>query len=80
MHERQGVKSADIVIGGIGLNGHKPDDLQHFRNQENELRADHHAPALLVGNAIPKHEASHPDHKRDHRELPKVDERYGEVF
>jgi hypothetical protein len=62
------------MIIRIWLNDHEPEDLQNFGYQKNELRADHHTPALRTGHPITVHKTSDPDHKCDNCKLPEVDE------
>ncbi len=70
MHERQRVKTANVVIVWIGDHEHKPQNFDYFRNKKNEFCTNYYTPALHIGNAIAKHETAYPDHKRDNRKLP----------
>jgi len=75
MDQRQGIKTADVIVRGICFNHHKPYDFQDFGDKENEFGADHNTPALRVRHAIAKHETADPDDKRYYRKFPQVDQR-----
>lgn len=60
------------MVSRVGLNRHKPYDLDDFRNEEDEFGSDNHAPALAVGYAVSVHKTANPDHKSDYREFPEV--------
>lgn len=70
MHERKWVEAADLVVIGVGLDGHEPQDLHDLGDQKNELGSDDDSPALGVRNAVSVHETPHPDDEGDDREFP----------
>ena len=62
--------------GGVSVDKEEPPDLEQFRNQEDKLSADDHAPALDIGYPVAKQETADPDNESDNRKLPQVHERY----
>lgn len=60
--------------GRISFHDHEPHYLKYFRYQKNKLGGDNYSPALGVGDAIAKHEATNPDDKGDDGEFPQIHE------
>lgn len=76
----QWIEVEDGVIIGVSINKHKPNDLNEFWDNENELRNKHNGPAIAVGDLVTKHEAPHPNNKRNDGEFPQINQGNGEVL
>lgn len=68
------------MVVRIGLDCHEPNNLQDFGNQKDKFRSDNYTPALAIGYPVSKHETPDPDNESDHRKLPEVNKRNGEVL
>ncbi len=58
------------MVVWVGLNRHKPNNLEDFRDQENKFRSYYHTPALRIGYPVAIHKTAHPYDKGDYGELP----------
>jgi hypothetical protein len=78
VHKGERVKRLHLPVIGIGINKKKPEDFNQLRDKEYQLCDHRNTPALLVGNAVAPKKAANPEAKCNQRELPGIDDRYGD--
>lgn len=77
IHHRKRVEGPYLQQFWVGFNKNEPKDFQQLWQNKNELGNHGHAPALRVGNPIPKHKATHPQYKPDDGKFPEIYNGYG---